>query len=143
MMSDEHQVEAGGDAPRPSPDHEWRRHGALYSRTLEVDPLFEKRTVYWYDSDTREQFLTEEWFGVDALKEDNARQRAQIDENARWTPVGDGEETHMTHVFRVPLALVPDILKKTNNGKDRRAVTKWLKAEENRPFLVRHIKVGV
>lgn len=126
----------------PAPEHPWRHHGSVHSRVLEYDPVFKRRTTYWYDETERAQWLTEDW-DVGQIVEQNKALFAQTDENARWTPRGDGEESHHTHVFTVPMALVPDIWKKTHYGKDRRAVSAWLKDPENRHFLVRPIRRGV
>ena len=136
-------AKAGGDAPQP--EYEWERHGALYSRTLDVDPLYQKRTVYWYDSDTREQFLTEHWDGAEIkrLVDANKALYAATDERARMTPRRDGGEMQWTRVFSVPLAIVPEILKKTHNGKDRVAVSRWLTDPENRHFMTRPLRYGV
>jgi hypothetical protein len=109
---------------------------------LDYDPLFKRRTTYWYDESERTQWLTEDW-DVSQIVEQNKALYAQTDENHRRTPVGDGEETHMTHVFTVPMALVPEIWKQTHYGIVRKAVTKWLKDPENRHFLVRPIRLGV
>lgn len=126
----------------PAPEHPWRHHGSVHSRVLEYDPVYRRTTTYWYDEHERSMWLTEDWDISEVLRQNQAL-RNQTDERARWTPRKDGEESHHTHVFTVPVALVPDILAKTHGGKDRRAVNAWLKAPENEPFLVRHIKKGI
>lgn len=135
---------SGGATPqtRAEPEYKWQHHGSLHSRIIDIDPVFKKRTTYWYDQNTNEQFLTEDW-DVQGILEHNQALRNMTDENARWAPRHDGGEPHHTHVFTVPMALVPDIWAKTNHGKDRNAVSKWLKAPENKQFLVRSLKLGI
>jgi hypothetical protein len=136
-------VAGGSNPPRPERAHQWERHGSAYSRTVDYDRLYNKTTTYWYDPDARQQWLTETWHDISPVAEAAKAMRNATDENARWSPLGDGEETHMTHVAHFPVALIPDILAKTANGKDRAAVSRWLKDPANAPFLVRSIKVGV
>lgn len=133
---------AGTPAPRQDPVYPWRHHGSVHSRVMEVDPLLKRTTVYWYDETERQQWISEH-YDVNEILEQNKALRNQTDENARWTPRKEGDESHFTHVFTVPIALVPDLWKKTHYGKDRKAVSAWLKAPENQQFLVRHIKKGV
>lgn len=134
---------AGGRPGPAEPTHDWKRHGALYSRVIDTDPVFQKRTVYWYDSDTNEQFVTEDWYGLDQLIEANKAQYNATDERARMTPLRDGGEMQWTKVFTVPMALVPDIMKKTHHGKDRQAVSRWLMDPDNRMFMTRPLRLGV
>lgn len=126
-------------------EYPWKHHGSLHSRVLEVDPVLGKTTTYWYDDNTREQFVTDDWHGqpIRQLIESNRAQYAATDENARMTPLRDGGEMQWTRVASLPLAIAMDVLKKTANGKDRAAVSRWLTDPENRHFLTRPIKRGV
>lgn len=133
----------GSNPPGPEREYPWQHHGSLHSRVIDHDALYNKTTTYWYDDNTREQFLTETWHDFSAVLEESKALRNATDERARWTPVGDGEETHMTHVAHFPAAIIPDILAKTHGGKDRAAVSRWLKDPANEPFLVRKIRLGV
>jgi len=110
---------------------------------LDVDKVLGKTTVYWYDSNTREQFLEDRWHDLSPIIESNRAQYNAVDENARMTPRRDGGEMQWTKVATIPLALVPDLWKRTHYGKDRKEVSRWLTDPENRHFLVRPIKVGV
>ena len=134
--------DGGSGVGTPAPEYPWVRHGSLRSRVLDYDPEFRVTTTYWYDDAKRQQWLTEDW-DVAKVVAQNRALYAQTDERARMTPLGDAEESHMTHVFTVPMALVPDIWKQTHFGKDRAAVSRWLMDPENRHFLVRPIRKGV
>ena len=132
----------GSGVGTPAPEYPWRHHGSVHSRVIDVDPVFRKRTTYWYDDHERTQWLTEDWDISQMLAQNKALFNA-TDENARMTPIRDGDETHYTHVFTVPMALVPELWKKTHFGKDRAAVSRWLMDPDNRPFMVRPLKRGV
>lgn len=137
-------TEPEGDAPPVSgPEHEWKSHGSLRSRVIDTDPVFQKRTTYWYDSNTREQFLVEDWYGVDAVAEATQALRRQTDERARLTPLRDDGEVSWTHVFTIPVAYMPDFLAKTNKGKNRKAVNEWFRDPVHRTFLTRHFRIGI
>ena len=42
---------SGGATPqtRAEPEYKWQHHGSLHSRIIDIDPVFKKRTTYWYD----------------------------------------------------------------------------------------------
>ena len=145
-MPDSKLILSGGGTPPPrqdaEPEYNWQHHGSVHSRIIDVDPVFKKTTTYWYDDNDNTQWTTETWDIKDILEQNKAL-RNMTDENARWTPRRDGGEMQWTHAFTVPMALVPDLWKKTNYGKDRREVSKWLMADENKQFLVRNVKVGL
>lgn len=130
---------AGGQPPVT--EHPWQSHGAARSRVLDFDPLYNKTTTYWYEDG--QQWLTETWHDITPIVEANKARYNAVDERARLTSLRDDGEVQWTHTATVPLALVPDVLKLTNNGKDRAAVTRWHKDPENRHFLVRPIRKGV
>lgn len=116
----------------------------MHSRVLDYDPLYNKTSTYWYDKSSNEQFITETWHdGFAPVMEYAQTLRNATDERARMTPLRDGGEMPMVHVAHFPVALIPDILAKTGGGKDRAAVSRWLKDPANAPFLVRKIGVGV
>lgn len=136
----------GVGAPAPAPngqEYPWESHGAVLSRMLDYDPLYNKTTTYWYDSLDRKEWLTETWHDLTPLVEHNKALYNATDENARMTPLRDGGEMQWTRVAHVPLTIALDVLKKTANGKDRAAVSRWLKDPANRVFLTRPIKLGV
>jgi len=108
---------------------------------MDYDPLYNKTTTYWYDDNSRQQWLTETWHDITPLIETNKAQYNTAE--TRMTPLRDGGEMQWARVASVPMALVPELLKKTHNGKDRKEVSRWLTDPENRHFLVRPIKAGV
>lgn len=134
---------AGGEPPRPDADHPWQHHGSLHSRVIEHDRVFNKTTTYWYDDQTNEQFVTDDWHDVQPIIEYAKACYNATDENARWTERKDGGEMQWTRVATVPLALVPEVWRRTHGGKDRKEVSRWLTDPENRHFLLRPIKAGV
>lgn len=133
----------GAPAPAPEGDHPWVRHGAVYSRVMDYDPVYNKTTTYWYDTLEKKEWQTETWHDLTPLVEHNKALYNATDENARMTPLRDGGEMQWTRVAHVPLTIALDVLKKTANGKDRAAVSRWLKDPANRVFLTRPIKLGV
>lgn len=136
-------VAGGSNPPRPEAAHPWEHHGSVHSRVMDYDQLYNKTTTYWYDPGERKQWLTETWHDLSPLIEQNRAEYNATDENARMTPRRDGGEMQWTRVASVPMALVPEVLKLTHNGKDRKAVNRWLTDPENRHFLVRPVRVGV
>jgi hypothetical protein len=124
-------------------EYPWKHHGSLHSRVLEVDPVLGKTTTYWYDDNTREQFVTDDWHDVRPIIEHNKALYNATDERARMTPLRDGGEMQWTRVATLPLAIAMDVLKKTDNGKNRAAVSRWLMDPDNRHFLTRPIRTGV
>lgn len=132
----------GGSNP-PGREHPWVHHGSVHSRVVDYDPLFNRTTTYWYDDSAKEYWLTEDWHDLSPIVDANRAQYNAVDENARMTPLRDGGEMQWTKVATVPMALVPEVLKRTHNGKDRAAVSRWLTDPDNRHFLVRPIRKGV
>ena len=143
VLSADATVPGGSNPPGPERVHPWKSHGSVHSRVLDHDPLFNKTSTYWYDDNTREQWLTETWHDLSPLVEANKAQYNATDENARMTPRRDGGEMPWTKVASIPMALVPELWRRTHGVKDRKEVSRWLTDPENRHFLVRPIKVGV
>ena len=112
----------------------WEQHGEWASRILDVEPEIGRTTVYWYNQYDKTQRLVEHW-DVNEIVEFNKAMYAAKDERSRWS---DWE-----HVGKIPISIAHDVLKKTNNGRDREAVNRWLKDPENRHFVSRPIRFGI
>lgn len=136
-------AKVGGGSNPPATEHPWVHHGVTHSRVVDYDPLFNRTTTYWYDDHERKQWLVETWHDLTPILEANKAQYNATDERARMAPLRDGGEVTWTKVATVPMAIVPDLLKRTHNGKDRKAVSRWLMDPDNRVFQTRPLKLGV
>jgi hypothetical protein len=105
----------------------WKR------RLLEYDPVLKRQTWFEFDEHEMKQRLVETW-DVRPIIEDNKRKYAATDERAGWK--GD-----MHRIASVPLPVAHEWMKKTNNGKDQKAVAKLLCDPDNRYFLTRPVKL--
>lgn len=107
----------------------WKR------RLLEHDPVLRRTEYYWYNDDENRiglQTVTD----VGAITETNRALYAQTDERA---PFGNKRDFHL--IGQIPLSIAFDVLKKTSNGKDKKAVARWVNDPDNRAFLTRPVKL--
>ena len=113
----------------------WRGHGEWKSKVLDYDPEL-KRTTYYYVNEFDMQQRLVEHYDVRDIVERNKAIMAQTDERQRYQEGGE-------IVGQIPLSIAFDVLKKTGWGKDRKAVSRWLKDPDNQHFLHRKIRIGV
>ena len=117
----------------------WVSHGEWKSRIMEEDPLFNRTTYYFYNQYDQTQRIHEVWHDFGRMAEQNKAAYAATDERAKW----GGDDALGTHFATVPLSIMHDVLKKTNAGKDRKAISKWIKDPVNRVFLRRPVRLGI
>lgn len=113
----------------------WTGHGKWKSRVLDYDPELKRTTYYYVDEHEMRQRLVEHYDTSDII-EQNKAEYAATDERASWK--GD-----MHHVGRIPISIAHEVLRKTGWGKDREAVSRWLRDPDNRFFLRRPLRFGL
>lgn len=105
----------------------WKR------RLLEYNPVLKRHTWHEFDDQDLKHRIVETW-DVRPIIEDNKAMYAATDERAGWK--GD-----IHRIGAIPVSIMQDVLKKTGNGKDKKAVARWVNDPDNRFFLTRPVKL--
>jgi|TARA_R110000824_G_scaffold133216_1_gene295892 hypothetical protein len=104
-------------------------------RVLDSDPATGITQWFHFDESTGDLGL-ETQQDVTSIVEHNKALFNQVDERARWSnplrPSGG-----QTLLATVPTSIHHELMKITNNGKDQKALNKWLNDPDNRVFRTR------
>jgi len=105
-------------------------------RVLDSDPATGITQWYHYDDVTGDIGLQTQQ-DVTAIVEHNKALFNQVDENARWgNPLRPSHESWQQAAC-VPMGIMCELAKVTNNFKDKKAFDKWLNDKDNWAFRTR------
>ena len=102
---------------------------------IDADPVMRSRLTVHDDPDSEHGVIFHEEHDITPVLEANARERAQVDERARWTKRGGDDHGIGTKVASIPMSVYYQIPRDIR--EDGKELLKWIERSENDVFRTR------